>query len=109
MFTSNPATFCFGPRFAVVHLRSMKLSRPYRKWQKSTPNRAVLVIFAVLVDVFGIVVIVGGHSLARAKCCGTVTRNNNTITTKFVHFGCCLQRAFKVVFKVDKSGVTVFS
>ena len=62
-----------------------------------------------MVNVFGIVVIVGGHSLARAKYCGTVTRNNNTITTKFVHFGCCLQRAFKVVFKVDKSGVTVFS
>ena len=60
-------------------------------------------------DVFGIVVIVGGHSLARAKYCGTVTRNNNTITTKFVHFGCCLQRTFKVVFKVDKSGVTAFS
>ena len=109
MLTSNPANFCFGPRFSVVRLRSMKLSRPYREWQKSTPNRAVLVVFVFVVDVFGIVVIVGGHSLARAKYCGTVTRNNNTITTKFVHFGCCLQRTFKVVFKVDKSGVTAFS
>ena len=109
MFTSNPATFCFGPRFAVVRLRSMKLSRPYRKWQKSTPNRAVLVVLLLWLMFFGIVVIVGGHSLARAKYCGTVTRNNNTITTKFVHFGCCLQRTFKVVFKVDKSGVTAFS
>ena len=109
MFTSNPANFCFGPSFSVVRLRSMKLSRPYRKWQKSTPNRAVLVVFVVVVDVFGIVVIVGGHRLARAKYCGTVARNNNTITTKFVHFGCCFQRTFKVVFKVDKSGVTAFS
>ena len=87
----------------------MKLSRPYREWQKSTPNRAVLVVFVVVVHVFGIVVIVGGHSLARAKYCGTVTRNNNTTTTKLAHFGCCLQRTFKGVFKVDKSGVTVFS
>ena len=109
MFTSNPATFCFDLRFAVVRLTPMTLGRSYRKWQKSTPNRAVLVIFAVLVDVFGIVVIVGGHSLARAKYCGTVTRNNTTITTKLVHFGCCLQRTFKVVFKVDESGVTAFS
>ena len=53
-----------------------------------------------MVDVFGIVVIVGGHSLARAKCCGTVTRNNNTTITKLVHFECCLQRTFKGVFKV---------
>ena len=80
-----------------------------REWQKSTPNRAVLVVFVVVVDVFGIVVIVGLHSLARAKYYGTVTRNNNTITTKFVHFGCCFQRTFEVVFKVDKSSVTAFS
>ena len=109
MFPTNSATFCLNHELTIVRLRSMKLSRPYRKFQKSTPNRAVLVIFAVVVDVFGIVVIVAGHSLARAKYCGTVTRNNNTITTKFVHFGCCLQRAFKVVCKVDKSGVTAFS
>ena len=109
MFPTNSATFCLNHELTVVRLRSMKLSRPYRKFQKSNPNRAVLVIFAVVVDVFGIVVIVGGHSLARAKYCGIVTRNNNTITTKFVHFGCCLQRAFKVVFKADKSDVTVFS
>ena len=109
MFTSNPANFCFGPRFSVVRLRSMKLSRPYRKWQKSIPNRAVLVVLLLWLMFFGIVVIVGGHSLARAKYCGTVTRNNNTITTKFVHFGCCFQRTFKVVFKVDKSGITAFA
>ena len=59
--------------------------------------------------VFGIMVIVGIRGLARAKYCGTVTRNNTTITTKLVHFGCCLQRTFKVVFKVDESGVTAVS
>ena len=109
MFPTNSATFCLNHELTVVCLRSMKLSRPYQKFQKSTPNRAVLVIFVVVVDVFGIVVIVGGHRLARAKYCGTVARNNNTITTKFVHFGCCFQRTFKVVFKVDKPGVTAFS
>ena len=109
MFPTNSATFCLHHALTVMRLRSMKLSRLYRKWQKSTPNRAVLVIFVVVVDVFGIVVIVGGHSLARAKYCGTVTRNNNTTKTKLAHFGCCLQRTFKGVFKVDKSDVTVFS
>ena len=109
MFPTNSATLCLNHELTVASLRSMKLSRTYRKWQKPTPNRAVLVVFVVIYDIFGMMVIDGGHSLARAKYCGTVARNNNTITTKFVHFGCCLQRTFKVVFKVDKSSVTAFS
>ena len=101
MFTSNPATFCFGPRFAVVRLRSMKLRRRYRKWQKRTLKRTFLVLVVVMAVVFGIMVIFGIRGLAMAKYCGTITRNNTTITTKLVHFGCCLQRTFKVEFKVD--------
>ena len=109
MLTSNPAAFCFGPRFAVVRLKADEVEPSIPEMAKIDPKPCRSGYSAVLVDVFGIVVIVGGHSLARAKYCGTVTRNNNTITTKFVHFGCCLQRTFKVVFKVDKSGVTAFS
>ena len=92
-----------------MRLRSMKLRRRYRKWQKRTPKRTFLVLVVVMAVVFGIMVIVGIHGLARAKYCGTITRNNTIITTKLVHFGYCLQRKFKVVFKVDKSGVTAFS
>ena len=85
------------------------MRRRYRKWQKRTPKRTLLVLTVVMAVVFGIMVIVEVRGLARAKYCGTITRNNTTIITKLVHFGCCLQRTFKVVLKVDESGVTAFS
>ena len=105
---TNPATLCGVSEFTVVCLRSMKLRRPYRKWQKLTPNQIFSVVIVAVVDNFAIVVIVGGRGLAAAKFNGTEPRNNTTTTAKLSNFVACFTRAFKVVFKVDKSDVTTF-